>query len=59
MTPKRGRPRLADADRRTVDLFVRLTERELEELRVWAEREGVPLAAAVRDAALRAARWRP
>jgi hypothetical protein len=38
---------------------VRVSPAELEELRAWAAREGEPLREMVREASLRAARWRP
>lgn len=55
----RGRPALADEDRRDEQLVVRVSPAELEELRAWAAREGEPLREMVRESALRAARWRP
>lgn len=55
----RGRPALADEDRRDEQLVVRVSPAELEELRAWAAREGEPLREMVREASLRAARWRP
>lgn len=58
-TPKRGRPPLPADERRTRRLEVRLTDDERAELDAYASREGADVAEAVRDAALRAARWRP
>jgi hypothetical protein len=54
-----GRPPVPPEERRTHRLMVRLSDAELSDLRAWAERQGVAVAEAVRDAALRAARWRP
>jgi hypothetical protein len=56
-TPKRGRPPLGDAKREPVQVALSADERA--ELEAYAEREGETLAGAIRDAALRAARWRP
>lgn len=58
-TPKRGRPPLPVADKRTRRLEVRLTDDERAEIEAYAAREDADVAEAVRDAALRAARWRP
>lgn len=55
----RGRPALPVEERQRHRLTVRLSDDERAELAAYAEREGVGLAEAVRDAALRAARWRP
>lgn len=54
-----GRPPVPSGARRTVRVEVRCSEDEARDLRAYAEREGVALAEAVREAALRAARWRP
>lgn len=54
-----GRPPVPPDERRTVRVEVRCSEDEARDLRAYAEREGVHLAEAVREAALRAARWRP
>lgn len=59
MTTRLGRPPVPPDERRTVRIPVRLTKREARDLRAYAERYGVTLAEAVREAALRAARWRP
>lgn len=59
MTARRGRPPVPPEERRSRRVAVRLTQTELRELVAWAERERTPLAEAMRDAALRAARWRP
>ena len=59
MTARLGRPPVPPDERRTVRVPVRLTEDEARDLRAYAEREGVTVAEAVREAALRAARWRP
>ena len=55
--PKRGRPPLGNAKREPVQVYVSADERA--ELEAYAEREGEPLGGAIREAALRAARWRP
>lgn len=55
----RGRPALPPEERRRSRIEVRCTEAERADLDALAAREGLPLAEAVRDAALRAARWRP
>ncbi len=55
----RGRPPVADEDRRDEQLVVRVSPAELEELRAWAARERGSLREMVRESALRAARWRP
>lgn len=59
LSAPRGRPALPAEERQRHRLTVRLTDDERAELAAYAEREGVGLAEAVRDAALRAARWRP
>ncbi len=56
-TPKRGRPPLGDAKREPVQVYVSADEKR--ELEAYAEREEATLAGAIREAALRAARWRP
>jgi hypothetical protein len=56
-TPKRGRPALGADKREPVQVYVSADERA--ELKAYAEREGETLAGAIREAALRAARWRP
>lgn len=55
--PKRGRPPAAEP--RASALLVRLTAQERRELERYAAQRGEPLSVAIRDAALRAARWRP
>lgn len=52
----RGRPPLADEDRRDARLEVRLSAAEAVTLHAWAAHRGQPLAEAVRDVALRSAR---
>lgn len=59
VTPKRGRPPLPADEKRKRRLEVRLSEAECVELEAYAAREGADVAEAVREAALRAARWRP
>lgn len=55
---RRGRPRLpATEKRRAVSLWLSPDERR--ELEAYAAREGSMLGEAIRDAALRAARWKP
>jgi hypothetical protein len=54
---RRGRPPLGDAKREPVQVY--LTADERAELEAYAEREEATLAGAIREAALRAARWRP
>jgi hypothetical protein len=54
-----GRPPVPPEERRTHRMMVRLSDGELADLRAYAQREGTPVAEAVREAALRAARWRP
>lgn len=54
-----GRPPMPPDERREVRVVLRCTEDEAGDLRAYAERERVTLAEAVREAALRAARWRP
>ena len=49
----RGRPALAAADARTSQVRVPLTADELATLQGRAERDGVPLTPAIREAALR------
>lgn len=56
---RRGRPPVPPDERRTVRIEVRASEDEARDLRAYAEREGTTVAEAVREAALRAARWRP
>lgn len=56
---KRGRPPLPAGERRTARLEVRLSADEERDLAAYAARERLTLAEAVREAALRAARWRP
>ena len=56
-TPKRGRPPLGADKREPVQVALSADERA--ELEAYAEREGESLAGAIREAALRAARWRP
>jgi hypothetical protein len=55
-TRGRGRPAYADDERRSVRLEVRLSADEDAEVRAYAERREQPIAEAVRDAVLRAAR---
>lgn len=59
MTARMGRPPVPSDERRTHRIELRCTETEARDLAAYAEREGVHLAEAVREAALRAARWRP
>ena len=59
MTARLGRPPVPPDERRTVRVVTRCTEDEARDLRAYALREGTTLAEAVREAALRAARWRP
>ena len=59
MTARLGRPPVPPDERRKVRVALRCTEDEARDLRAYALREGVTLAEAVREAALRAARWRP
>lgn len=54
---RRGRPPLGADKREPVQVY--LTADERAELEAYAEREGEPLGGAIREAALRAARWRP
>lgn len=56
---KRGRPPLPADEKRRRRLEVRLSDAERAEIEAYASREGADVAEAVRDAALRAARWRP
>lgn len=56
---RRGRPPLPADEKRRRRLEVRLSEAERVELEAYAAREGADVAEAVREAALRAARWRP
>ena len=59
MTTRLGRPPVPPDERREVRVVLRCTEDEARDLRAYAERERVTVAEAVREAALRAARWRP
>lgn len=54
---RKGRPR-SESPRR-VALLVRLTPAEHVDLVHYAAQRGEPLSVAIREAALRAARWRP
>lgn len=61
MTKKKrgpGRPKLAASERRR-DVKVGLTPAERVELEAYAAREEEPLTTTIREAALRAARYRP
>lgn len=56
---KRGRPPVPADERRVRRLEVRLSEAERAELERYAAGRKEPLSVAIREAALRAARWRP
>lgn len=56
----RGRPPLPPEERRAHRIEIRVSEAEARELAEYAAREDVQhVAEAIRDAALRAARWLP
>lgn len=59
-TTPRGRPPVAEPrEGSRAALLVRLTTAERAELVAYAAGRGEPLSVAIREAALRAARWRP
>jgi hypothetical protein len=59
-TTTRGRPPVAEPrEGSRAALLVRLTAAERRDLERYAASRGEPLSVAIREAALRAARWRP